>query len=186
MRDVLLYNPKAVFYTLPLGFLAVGSALDRERFQPRIVDGRLDEAPVGTLSAAAAQALCLGVGVLTGAPIRDALQVSRAMKRRHPHLPIVWGGWHPSLFPNEVLAESAVDAVVCGQGEASFRQIVECWAALGERVFAQARPVRNGTGAARTMSEVSADQMSKIEGIAFRTSSGEMRVNRAPCSDRLQ
>ena len=39
-----------------------------------------------------------GVTVLTGAPISDALRISRAAKRARPTLPVVWGGWHPSMF----------------------------------------------------------------------------------------
>lgn len=121
---VVLYNPKAVFWTLPLSLLAVGSALDRSRFDVRIVDGRLDpEALLPELEGATV----LGISVLTGGPIRDALAVSRAAARRFPELRIVWGGWHPSLFPLETLEESSVDVTVQGQGEITFRELVEAW-----------------------------------------------------------
>jgi anaerobic magnesium-protoporphyrin IX monomethyl ester cyclase len=79
--------------------------------------------------AEAQDALCLGIGVLTGDPIRDALNVSRAAKAARPDLPVVWGGWHPSLFPTECLAEPAVDAAVSGQGEETFAEVVERYAA---------------------------------------------------------
>lgn len=112
---------------MPLGLLAVASALDRRRFRPRILDGRLLEDPVGALLAALDEAptVCLGLTVLTGAPIGDALAISRAVKARHPDLLVVWGGWHPSLFPTDCLAEAAVDVTVQGQGEASFAELVE-------------------------------------------------------------
>ena len=74
-------------------------------------------------------AVCLGVTVLTGAPISDALRISRAAKRAHPNLPVVWGGWHPSMFGIECLAEPCVDVTVQGQGEATFAEIVERLAA---------------------------------------------------------
>ena len=48
-------------------------------------------------------------------------------------MPIVWGGWHPSLFASECLDEPAVDIVVSGQGEDTFRNIVDRLIA-GERV----------------------------------------------------
>ncbi len=35
-RKVVLYNPQSVFYTMPLGLLAVGSALDSDRYAVRI------------------------------------------------------------------------------------------------------------------------------------------------------
>ena len=103
-QKVVLYNPQAVFYTMPLALLAVGSALDPAKYDVRIVDGRLEQDPIAAVLAEIDNALCLGMTVLTGAPIRDALQVSRAVKARRPDLPVIWGGWHSSLFPEETLA----------------------------------------------------------------------------------
>ena len=93
------------------------------------MDGRLERDPVGAVLAELDDALCLGITVLTGAPIRDALRVSRAAKARRPDLPVVWGGWHPSLFPLETLEEPAIDITVQGQGELTFAEIVERLAA---------------------------------------------------------
>lgn len=124
-KKVVLYNPRAVFFTMPLGLLAVGSALDRTRYDLVIVDARLESDPIGTLLAALEGAACLGIGVLTGQPIRDAIVASRAAKSRFPNLPIVWGGWHPSLFGKGCLEEPSVDATVQAQGEETFRDIVD-------------------------------------------------------------
>lgn len=121
---VVLYNPRAVFYTMPLSLVAIGSALDPDAAHAVILDGRLEADPVAAVVEAARGALCLGVSVLTGAPIRDALAVSRAVKAAHPACTVVWGGWHPSLFPHECLDEPCVDVVVHGQGEITFREVV--------------------------------------------------------------
>ena len=72
-----------------------------------------------------AMRVCVGITVLTGAPIHDALAVSRAVKAANPSMPIVWGGWHPSLLASECLDEPSVDIVVSGQGEDTFRNIVD-------------------------------------------------------------
>lgn len=122
---VVLYNPRAVFYTMPLALVAIASALDRARVKVDIIDGRLEADPVRRVVEAAEGALCVGVTVLTGAPIRDALVVSRAVKALHPSVPVVWGGWHPSLFPHQCLDDRGVDLVVVGQGEDAFRGVVE-------------------------------------------------------------
>ena len=57
--------------------------------------------------------------------IRDAIAASRAAKARFPRLPVVWGGWHPSLFGKGCLEEPSVDATVQAQGEETFREIVD-------------------------------------------------------------
>jgi anaerobic magnesium-protoporphyrin IX monomethyl ester cyclase len=124
-HKVVLYNPKCVFYTMPLALLAVGSRLDSSQYDVRIVDARLEDDPIGALMDALEGALCLGVTVLTGAPILDALSATRAARERYPDLPVVWGGWHPSLFPRETLAEARIDALVTGQGEDTFAEILD-------------------------------------------------------------
>jgi anaerobic magnesium-protoporphyrin IX monomethyl ester cyclase len=122
---VVLYNPRAVFFTMPLALLALASSLDRHEIEVIIIDGRLEADPIGRVVAAAEGALCLGVTVLTGAPIHDALRVSRAVKAAHPSCTVVWGGWHPSLFADECLEDPAVDMAVVGQGEEAFAVIVD-------------------------------------------------------------
>ena len=121
---VVLYNPRAVFFTMPLALMAIGSELDPERYEVVIVDGRLEADPEAAVLAQLPGALCLGVTVLTGAPISDALAISRAAKRARSDLPVVWGGWHPSMFARECLDEPVVDVTVRGQGEETFTEIV--------------------------------------------------------------
>jgi len=126
---VVLYNPRAVFFTMPLALLAIGSELDPEQYEVVIVDGRLESDPERAVLLQLEGALCLGVTVLTGAPISDALRISRVAKRARPDLPVVWGGWHPSMFARECLAEPSVDVTVRGQGEETFAEIVRRLAA---------------------------------------------------------
>jgi radical SAM superfamily enzyme YgiQ (UPF0313 family) len=90
-----------------------------------IIDGRLEADPSARWSQRGKGAVCVGITVLTGAPIHDALAVSRAVKSAQPACRVVWGGWHPSLFATECLADPSVDVVVSGQGEDAFRDIVD-------------------------------------------------------------
>ncbi len=123
-HKVVLYNPQAVFFTLPLALLAIGSELDPEVYEVIIVDGRLESDAESVVLSHLDGALCVGITVLTGAPISDALRLSRAVKRARPDLPVVWGGWHPSMFARECLLEPAVDITVRGQGEETFAEIL--------------------------------------------------------------
>lgn len=126
---VVLYNPRAVFFTMPLALLAIGSELDPNLHEVVTIDGRLEDDPVAAVLAHLDGALCLGVTVLTGAPISDALNISRAAKAARPDLPVIWGGWHPSMFARECLADPSVDVTVRGQGEETFAEIVRRLAA---------------------------------------------------------
>ncbi|MEA3176969.1 MAG: anaerobic magnesium-protoporphyrin monomethyl ester cyclase [Gammaproteobacteria bacterium] len=124
-HKVVLYNPQAVFFTFPLALLAIGSELDPDVYEVIIVDARLESDAESVVLSHLEGALCVGVTVLTGAPISDALQISRAVKRVRPDLPVVWGGWHPSMFARECLSEPSVDVTVRAQGEETFAEIVK-------------------------------------------------------------
>lgn len=126
---VVLYQPQCEHWTLPLALVALGSSLDRSRFDVHVVDARLERDPTAALlRALEGPTVCLGVTALTGSPLRDALRATRAAHQRFPSLPIVWGGWHPSLFPMECLAEPGVRATVVGQGERTFAELLERFA----------------------------------------------------------
>ncbi|MEO1517016.1 MAG: radical SAM protein [Bacteroidota bacterium] len=126
-QKILLYNPKAVFYDMPLALLSIGSMLDAAHYEVVIIDGRTDDRPLQQVLQHADDALCLGITSLTGAPLRDALEVTRSVRARCPKLPIIWGGWHTSLFAEETLRdEPAVDISVQGQGETTFQELVAC------------------------------------------------------------
>lgn len=115
---VLLYQPRVDFYTLPLALLALGSALDG--VEVRVLDGRLSP----ELPRLDGPVLALGVSVLSGAPITDAIRFSQAFRAAHPGVPVVWGGFHPSIFPEQCVAHPAVDVAVVGQGQLTFAELV--------------------------------------------------------------
>ncbi|MBL4705489.1 MAG: B12-binding domain-containing radical SAM protein [Flavobacteriales bacterium] len=126
MKKVVLYNPKAVFYDMPLALIAIASNLDRDTYEPLIIDGRISKTPVEDILGQLEGAVCFGVTSLTGAPLKDAIEVSEKVKAAYPDIPIIWGGWHTSLFPTEPLKDlSCVDITVQGQGELTFSEIVK-------------------------------------------------------------
>lgn len=126
MKKVVLYNPLAVFYDMPLALIAIGSNLDRKKYDPVIVDGRISESPFEDIAGHLKDAVCFGVTCLTGAPLKDATAICEQVREAFPEMPIVWGGWHPSLFPEQPLADlNCVDITVQGQGELTFSELVE-------------------------------------------------------------
>ncbi len=58
------------------------------------------------------------VGITATTPlIGNAVEIARRLKQQSPAVRIVLGGVHPTVLPEEVLGEPAVDVVVRGEGE---------------------------------------------------------------------
>jgi len=107
---------------MPLSLLFIAKPLIEHGFDVVIRDCRLHDYH----EFLADEYLCVGLTVYSGAMIKHALEVSRYSKKVHPLTPVVWGGPHPTVRPHEVMQEYSVDAVVVGEGENKFLNIVHC------------------------------------------------------------
>ncbi|MEW5974611.1 MAG: radical SAM protein [Acidobacteriota bacterium] len=126
---ILLYHPKSTrprSRRFPLSVLSLAAVLEGKR-DYCIVDGNVESDPLTQLSnlATAGKAKLLAVSVMPGPQMVAALDTSRAFRRRHPAVPIVWGGYFPSLYPDATLNAPYVDFAVRGQGEETFLELVE-------------------------------------------------------------
>jgi anaerobic magnesium-protoporphyrin IX monomethyl ester cyclase len=123
----------------PLCLLSLASALRAADFEAVVIDAAIEPGYKNRVLKEAADALCLGISVLTGPMIRGAIEVATAVKTLFPKLPVVFGGWHPSLLPDETLKEAFVDAVVRGQGDMTLVEMAGALAA--DRSFEEVRGV---------------------------------------------
>jgi radical SAM superfamily enzyme YgiQ (UPF0313 family) len=89
-----------------------------------LVDNYLDPDFERVVLRETSDALCLGISMFTGPMIGGAIRVATAVKKVRPEIPIVFGGWHPSLTVEQTLREPYVDAIVRGQGELTFLELV--------------------------------------------------------------
>ncbi len=111
--------------TAPLGILAVSTPLLRAGYDVKIVDSTITPNFHKRVIEELRDALCLAVSLVTGPMIRETVQMATEVKRVYPDLPIILGGWHPSLLPDQTLAAEFVDAVVVGQGEEALLAVVQ-------------------------------------------------------------
>jgi radical SAM superfamily enzyme YgiQ (UPF0313 family) len=116
----------------PLALIHLAAPLVDKGYQVRIVDSAVTPDCISAVLAECQGATCLGVSMVTGPMITQGVQVAAAVRTRYPELPIVAGGWHPSILPEQTLRSPLFDAVVKGQGEITFFEMVERYAA-GER-----------------------------------------------------
>lgn len=116
----------------PLALIHLAAPLVAEGYTVRIVDSAVTRDVVSAVLAECGDALCLGISMVTGPMITEAVAVAKAVKAARPGLPIVIGGWHASILPEQTLRAPYVDAVVKGQGELTLLEIVQRYAS-GER-----------------------------------------------------
>jgi radical SAM superfamily enzyme YgiQ (UPF0313 family) len=126
-RKVVLFLPPYAGQVLgpPLGLLSLAASLRTHGYEACIIDGALDRNYLPRIAREVEDCLCFGVSLLTGPMIRDAIEASRLVRRAKPGLPIVFGGWHPSLLPAQTIAEDFVDIVVRHQGEKTLVEILQ-------------------------------------------------------------
>ena len=105
----------------PLGIMSVAAMVKHEH-EVRIFDRNVIDKDIGTYLEEYKPDL-IGVSVLTGPVIKDAVAISRAAKKLG--IAVVWGGVHPSVLPQQVLSEDYVDFVVIGEGEYTFRELAD-------------------------------------------------------------
>ncbi|MHB0995592.1 MAG: B12-binding domain-containing radical SAM protein, partial [Elusimicrobiales bacterium] len=114
--------------TPPIGLLAAASVVCSE-LEVRIVDQRADRGWRKSLAKALdADTVAVGVTAMTGKMITramDALQEAR----RHSRAPIVWGGLHASLLPEQTAVHELADFVIEGEGEEALAELVRRLAA---------------------------------------------------------
>jgi radical SAM superfamily enzyme YgiQ (UPF0313 family) len=109
----------------PLGLLCLASPLRETGYEVKIIDASITPNYLELVRRETQDAFCFGVSLLTGPMIRGAIAASSLVKSLRPDLPVVFGGWHPSLLPAQTLRESFVDIVVRNQGEITFLEVVE-------------------------------------------------------------
>jgi len=134
---IVLFNPRATKprnRRFPLSVMALAAVLEgREDYQ--IVDGNLDENPTGTIADLVRlnNVEMLGVTVMPGPQMAAAVLTCREIRNLFPKLPIVWGGYFPSIYSDAALNARYVDYAVRGQGEETLLELLE--AIRGKRSF---------------------------------------------------
>lgn len=113
----------------PLSLLSLAAPLRDAGFEPRIIDGALLADYLALIEKEVRDCLCFGVSLMTGPMIAEAISVARRVKYLRPDLPVIFGGWHPSLLPGQTLSEDYVDAVILHQGELTLLETVQRLAA---------------------------------------------------------
>jgi radical SAM superfamily enzyme YgiQ (UPF0313 family) len=111
---------------MPLSLLALGAVLEG-KYRYHLVDGNIDDHATGTVLKLMADddTTLVGITVMPGPQVEPAITIAYAIRERFPEVPIVWGGYFPTLYPDAAINAPYVDYVVRGQGEETLLELIE-------------------------------------------------------------
>ncbi|MFZ5366489.1 MAG: B12-binding domain-containing radical SAM protein [Patescibacteria group bacterium] len=130
MADIVLVQPVVGLLDniktapgLPLSLLSAAKLVSKE-FKVKIIDQRLDFAWRETLKKELKKKpLLVGTTAMLGPQVEFARMVGEEAKKINPEIPVVWGGPHPSVLPEQTLQDETVDIIVEGDGEETFLKL---------------------------------------------------------------
>src|SRR5438093_1345881 len=111
----------------PLALLFLSCALRRADYQSKILlkrTGHFEPAEFAR-QIASYNPLFVGLSSITGRQCYDAAILARAIREVAPQIPLVWGGIHASLVPEQTLQQPYVDFVVIQEGEETIVELAQ-------------------------------------------------------------
>ena len=138
-KFILLFSPHSAEggrRVIPLSLLAISTFL-ADDYDIRIFQS-YDKKDYAEALEQLDKAICVGISAMTGTQIKDGLNFARLVRQKNKSVPIVWGGVHATIKPEQTLKSPEVDIIVRGQGEETFAELA--------RALDQGRPLDNILG----------------------------------------
>ena len=123
---VLLIRPQNVYnynnYP-PLNLICIGSKLKSAGYEVEIINCAFKKNPLETIDSRLRDVLFVGISLLTSES-PDTYRILKHIKERSS-VPTVVGGWHSTLFPEQMANCEYVDYVIAGEGEDHIVKLAE-------------------------------------------------------------
>jgi hypothetical protein len=130
--DILLIYPQLgdwddVMRDIPLSVIYPATHAVKKGFKVKVVDLRFYGVDWSLAIDPILREGCslVGISAMTGTPLINSLEVTRYVKKHYSHVPIVWGGPHPSTLPEQTLENPDIDFVIRDSGSFPLCQLIE-------------------------------------------------------------
>ena len=131
-KKILLIQPRhgiwdGVFIRFPESVLSVAALPHAKGYDVKILDLRVTKEWIKILKdyLKDGKPICVGITALTGPAIRDLLTSVKIIKEFDNSIPIIFGGVHATLLPEQSLAHNGIDVVIKGEGDYTFYEVVK-------------------------------------------------------------
>ena len=104
----------------PFGIMYVADALEQVGFKTKIFHETEEFVDSFVKQVAEERPLFVGFSTITGPQLKPTIAASKQV--HDLGVPVVWGGVHATIMPEEVLKESYVDFVIVNEGEATIQE----------------------------------------------------------------
>lgn len=128
---IVLFHPRTLHeknygaFWLPYSILSVGSAV-ADRGKVVLIDNNLEQSDsYDAVIEACQNADVLGISVMIGHQVKEAMHVASAVRRNRPDITIVVGGAMATMMPHELLTHDPFDYIVRGQGALTLAELVD-------------------------------------------------------------
>ena len=116
---------KSMNFTVPMGILSIASYVNKKGLTIALIDCRCEDDFFSKLDKTINKnTQLIGLSVMT-VQIKPALEISRYIKKKYKNIKIVWGGAHPTFFPEQTIKNDLVDYVIVGEGEKTFLKLIK-------------------------------------------------------------
>lgn len=138
MSDIVLVYPKTgsdikPSIAPPHGLLAIAALPDKAGYDVKIIDQRLHsnwkELLIKELKT---NPILVGITTMTGTPLRYALNIAKVI-RNESTIPIVWGGPHSVVLPEQTIQSKYVDIVCLGEGDYTLKEIADALSCINPK-----------------------------------------------------
>jgi len=103
--------------SLPFALFLIGYSLRQAGFRTYLFDHRFENISTLKSKLRNPSILFCGFSLMTGPIIKQSLYLADMIKEIRPDLPIVFGGPHPTILPEQTVSHPLVDIVCIGEGE---------------------------------------------------------------------
>ena len=131
MSDIILIYPKTgsdikPSIAPPHALLAIAALPDKAGYNIKIIDQRLHSNWKEILTKElSTDPILVGITSMTGTQIHFAIEAAKVV-RKNSNVPIIWGGAHSTILPEEAVGSDYCDIVCIGEGDYTLKEIADC------------------------------------------------------------
>lgn len=128
MNKILLFNPKSAIakHRIPNSLMNIAASVEG-MYDWVIVDGNRDEDPYAVIKKylQTGEYKYIGITVMPGPQLKQAVPISKQIKKDFPGTTMIWGGYFPTNQYRAVLTSGYVDFVINGPGDHAFPSLIK-------------------------------------------------------------